>query len=231
MTSTTTATGSFASPVTTPDQLRNFYVYVVNRKFYGYDPALLPKRVLKEYDREQVKTYVQSVFGGANHVFFDDEMTSNTNLLIVPDHWNRKLPTKALLYKPNLFYLPFSYVLFPNATTVKEMQNVTPPVDAAYQLFLQEQKQDESDVGTFQLSKVASDKILKRFQGWRIDDMRFRGATPDMVNTRVKAVTQNPTKEEMERVKSATRKPTKEEIDRAHQEAWDKLMARAQDMQ
>lgn len=171
---------TFPSEVTEVKELQNFYVYIVALPFYGYTDANATQ--LKLYDRNEVEQKVKEAF--RDHVFVEPSITHNTNLLIVPDNWNRRLPKEASVFAPKLSYLPFSYVLYPGETNPVRMQKLMAPVDAPFQYAKQESKREKETTGTFLLSKVTPDNIMKQFQGWRYDmgppTVHMLSSTPSM---------------------------------------------------
>jgi hypothetical protein len=150
-----------------PNPLKQHHVYIVRRPFYGWITNTTPKK-LKLFTREEVKDKVKEAFN--SDVAFssstpNDVITQDTTLLIVPDHWDRRLPLTAKQY--NLAYLPFSFILHPNEINKSRMLELEAPPDAEARVILQEQQQLSQRDDTFVLDKIPEDDMIARFQNWR----------------------------------------------------------------
>ena len=155
-------TMAFESKIKQPADLRDHYAYVVNRPFYGRDPNR--NKELREYSREEVKGLVKQAL--PQRVILQDAISRDVTLLIVPDHWDLKLPVEARNY--SFIYIPFSLILWPRVTSMRELEKLRAPVDADLQL-LRKHSEPVFPNGSFELDKIPDSDILKRFRSFTYD--------------------------------------------------------------
>ena len=239
----------FRSNVTTLAEMKNHYVYILTtHNFYGKDPDL------RQFSYDEVKKAVMDTLN-ISAGFVENAITENTTLLIVPDDWDRKLPKEVQHLAKHLIYLPFSYILHPDVTSPSKMLELMAPPDSAYYIMLKEQKRPLSQ-HSFELSKVAPDDIMERFQGWRFgvvneksNQVGFTAATHEMHPWDAFTPTMG-SKKKLSRKKDSTMKghsdcmkghATKMSVkkressadakEKEYKEAWDRLIAHAHKMQ
>ncbi len=158
----------FKSRVKDLQDLKNHYVYILNKKFYGKEPdSTKPKTAweLRFYSHSDVRNIVKTTLLISDD-FVENEISDRTTLLIVPDDWDRTLPLSKQKYAERLIYIPFSYVLHPDVVNLDEMVHLTAPHNAEYQIMLREQHRKPH---VFVLNEVTPDNIMERFQGWRFN--------------------------------------------------------------
>jgi hypothetical protein len=136
----------------TGDLQPNIYVVPPDAKniYVGYEPLIdksdplnpkhLPSTELKRYEMVEVIKHVQKVFDPS--IQFDKSsyngtepksirvapyIDAQTNVVIAPDHWDRKLPLRFASYAKNLDVLPFSVVLHAGVADVKQFRKLVPP--------------------------------------------------------------------------------------------------------
>jgi hypothetical protein len=148
--------------------MKKFYIFFPNRRFYGYDPEARTGDYsshglkLRQFSRDEVKEIVKKVFKPEN-VLFDESITAQTNLLIVPDHWDHMLPVSARQYRKDVKYLPFSHVLHASVSGSNNVQSLIPPVDADFRVLLEERKPEKSEM-YISLDKIPKDtSIIQNF--------------------------------------------------------------------
>lgn len=172
-------------------QMRNLHVYISRHRFYGYPDE---HANLKFYSPEEVTEAVEEVFGSNNTenptVFIDPSITQHTNLLIVPDHWNKRIPETAMKYRSQLDYIPFAYVLHANQPPAKIQQLTAPPnADLVYEL--QRQNKMEHMLPTaqktrfFEMDSKTHDEISNLIAKYR-QHSQWSGATESMATTHEK---------------------------------------------
>lgn len=157
------------------EEMKQFYAFIVRKSFYGYEPPAKSEGLteydhtglrLREFFLPEVIDYVKKAFG--SKVFIDDQISSSTNLLIVPDNWDRRLPMSAIMYAKNLKYIPFSFVLHPSVRNRKNVRSLMVPRDAKYQIL--HNKTSENEKATyFELKEVSPDDIIQSLKGWNYD--------------------------------------------------------------
>ena len=106
-------------------------IYIVPGAYFGFEAVKLSNDTvvpgkLGDYPYTSVIQKVIDAFEVNPQATIDE----STTLLIVPDHWDKRLPDSGLRFASQLSFIPFSLVLHKNVTTAKELKTLVPPKNA-----------------------------------------------------------------------------------------------------
>lgn len=195
----------------TVKQMRNLHVYVSKRRFFGFDPQ--DSTLLREYTHEQVVDAVSHAFNSTLSdptVFFDPTINESTNLLIVPDHWDNKIPQAAWSLRKNFSYIPFAFILH-SGQSLEAIKKQTAPPNAA-DVFTLTQKghyppPNPENVSFFTMDTKTPDHIYQQILALKASSAALRGASDTMEPT----MTQTSTK--VQKKPTLTRSPSKKKLE------------------
>jgi len=173
-----------------PLQMYNLHVFILNRRYFGYQSSGSP---LEEYSREEVATLVRTAFDPKTYsqplVFVDGTWNENTNIVIVPDHWDHIIPTAAkAIWNPEVLFVEFVYILHAKELVGNKnpmlVQRLAAPVNAQqlYDKSLERGPKEStpSSIPMFRVDRSSADDSLTYIRRYYENEKKFSGSADTM---------------------------------------------------